>query len=359
MPNRTIGANIYVQRVLSFLIAIIIAFGLTSILIYFSGYSTVKVFWLSLTGGFGSLRRIGLSLNEAAPLLFCSLAYIVAFKSGVWNIGAEGQLFMGAAGTAGAGLFLSDFPPGIHIPLIIISSFVFGAAWGMIPGFLKAKFDTNEIITSLLMNFIGIWLVSYLVRFPMRDPESYIAVSRKIAHSSRLPQLLPGTTSHIGILIALGLSVVIWFVFEKTVLGYRLKSIGVNKLTARYGGIPVEKLIVITMMLSGGAAGLAGMSQVLGVHFLLAEYISPAHYGFLAIPIVFITRLNPYGVIFASLFFGGLLTGSRFVQMTVGIDPTVITIFVSLIMVSLMLDPFIEKKLSEMFFQISLKKEGK
>jgi simple sugar transport system permease protein len=193
----------------------------------------------------------------------------------------------------------------------------------------------------------------------MRNPDSYIGVTRKIAQSSRLPQLLPGTTSHIGILIALGLSAFIWFVFEKTVLGYRLKAIGVNKLTALYGGIPVKKLIVITMVLSGGIAGLAGMSQVLGVHFLLAEYISPAHYGFLAIPIVFITRLNPFGVILASVFFGGMLTGSRFVQMNVGIDPTVITIFVSLIMVALMLDPFIERKLSDMFFQISLKKERK
>ena len=119
------------------------------------------------------------------------------------------------------------------------------------------------------------------------------------------------------------------------------------------------KMIVTAMLLSGGMAGLAGMSQVLGVHFLLAEYISPAHYGFLAIPLVFITRLNPYGVILASLFFGGLLTGSRFVQMSVGIDPTVITIFVSLIMISLMLDPFIEKKLAEMFFKISLRREGK
>jgi simple sugar transport system permease protein len=357
MAERTIGANVYIQRILSFSIAIIIAFGLTSVLIYLSGYSILEVFWLSLSGGFGSLRRIGLSLNEAAPLLFCSLAYIVAFKSGVWNIGAEGQLFLGAAGTAIAGLFMSGLPPAIHIPVIIISSFLFGAAWGMIPGFLKARFDTNEILTSLLMNFIAIWLVSYLVRFPMRNPDSYIAVTRKIAHSSRLPQLLPETTSHIGILIALGLSALIWFVFEKTVLGYRLKAIGVNKLTALYGGIPVEKLIVIAMVLSGGIAGLAGMSQVLGVHFLLAEYISPAHYGFFAIPLVFITRLNPYGAIVASVFFGGLLTGSRFVQMSVGIDPTVITIFVSLIMIALMLDPFIERKLSDMFFKMSLRKE--
>ena len=338
-----------VQRILSFIVAFAIAFLLTSILIYFSGFSIWKVFWLSLTGGFGSFNRIGFSLNEASPLLFCSLAYIISFKSGVWNIGAEGQLFMGAVGATIAGVYASGIPKPLHLTLVIIMGFIFGAVWGAIPGYLKARFNTNEILTTLLMNFIAIWFVSYLIRFPMQDPDSYIAVSEKIPDSGRLPILINGTSAHSGIILAAILSIVVWFLFQKTVIGYRLKSMGVNPQTALYGGISVKKLIIVTMLLSGGFAGLAGVSQVAGVHFLLAEYISPANYGFLAIPIVFITRLNPFGVVLVSIFFGGLLTGSQFVQMTLGIDPTIITIFVSLIMVSLMLDPFIERILIKAF----------
>jgi len=349
MDKPATGVRTYIKKVLSFLIAIVIAIGLTSILIYFSGYNTLEVFWLTLTGGFGSLTRLSLSLNEAAPLLLCTLGLIMAFKSGVWNIGAEGQLLLGAIGAALAGIFLRDIPRPLHLILVIIASFVFGAIWGAVPGVLKARFNTNEIITSLLMNFIAIWILTYLVHFPLENPESWVPVSKKIASTARLPVLISGTSLHIGILLALALSVVVWFIFQKTAFGYRLKCIGKNPYTALYGGISVKRLIVISMILSGGLAGLAGMSQVSGVHYLLAEYISPANYGFLAIPVVFIARLNPFGAVLASIFFGGLLTGSYYVQMNLGIDPTVISTFVALVMISLMLDPFIERSLSRIF----------
>lgn len=340
------GIALVAQRVVSLLVAFLIAFALTYVLIFLSGYNPFQVFWLSLSGGFGSRLRLGLSLNEATTLLFATLAYIVAFRSGVWNIGAEGQLFMGAVGAVVPGIFLAGLPPALHLTIVILSGLACGAAWGAIPGFLKARFGTNEIITSLLMNFIATWFVSYLVRFPLKNPNSFIAVSRKVAPSARLPELLHGTSLHAGLLLALLLTVVVWFIFRKTVLGYRLQSMGANPLTAVYGGIPVGRLTIVAMAMSGGLAGLAGTSQAVGVNYLLAEYISPAHYGFLAIPLVFITRLNPFGALVVSIFFGGMLTGSRVVQMNLGIDPTVITIFLSLIMISLMLDPFIEKRVA-------------
>ncbi|MCL4415785.1 MAG: ABC transporter permease [Actinobacteria bacterium] len=344
--------NIILGRAISLIVAFIIAFTLTSIVVYFSGFNVLKVFWIALTGGFGSIEKISLSLNEAAPLLFCTLAYIVAFKSGVWNIGAEGQLFVGAIGAALAGIYIQGISKLLHIIIIITAGFVFGAFWGFIPGILKSKFKTNEIITSLLMNFIGVWLVSYIVRFPLQDPDSFIAVTQKIQNSARLPLIITRTSMHIGIIIGATIAIIVWFIFQYTVFGYRLKITGTNPLTARFGGIAVDKMIVITMIISGGIAGLAGTVQVTGVHFLLAEFISPAHYGFFAIPLVFITRLNPFAAIVASIFFGGLLTGSKLVQMTVGIDPNVITIFVSLIMLSLMLDQFIEKRILKLFKKV-------
>jgi general nucleoside transport system permease protein len=340
-----------IKRLVSFIIAFIIAFVLTWILISISGYNIFQVFWLSLTGGFGSLQRLGLTLNETAPLLFCSLGYLVAFKSGVWNIGAEGQLFMGALGASVVGIYVKNLSAPLHIFLVIAAGFLFGALWGSIPGILKSRFNTNEIITSLLMNFIAIWFVSYLIRFPMADPAAYIPVSKKIAESARLPVLIPKTSSNWGVVLAFLSAIIIWYIFSKTVFGYRMKVLGTNYFAGLYGGISVKKLIVVTMFISGGLAGLAGMCQVAGVHFLLAEYISPAHYGFISIPIIFISRLNPFAAIIVCLFFGGLLTGGNFVQMKLGIDPTVITIFLSLIMISLMLDPFIEKVLNRLLYR--------
>ncbi|MBM3710214.1 MAG: ABC transporter permease [Actinobacteria bacterium] len=341
--------NVIISRAVSLFIAFLIAFALTSIMVYISGYNVFKVFWISIVGGFGSPEKLSLSLNEASPLLFCTLAYVFAFKSGIWNIGAEGQLFLGALGSAIAGIFIKGIPKPLHLIIVIAAGFLFGAIWGAIPGILKARFKTNEIITSLLMNFIGIWFVSYMIRFPLEDPDSFIAVTKKIQNTARLPVLIPGSSLHSGIILGIILAAVAWFIFQKTVLGYRLKAMGVNPLTAKFGGIAVDKLIITTMLISGGLAGLAGTAQVTGVHFLLAEFISPAHYGFFAIPLVFITRLNPFAAIVASIFFGGLLVGSKVVQMSLGIDPNVITIFVSLIMIALMLEQFIERGLSRLF----------
>jgi simple sugar transport system permease protein len=349
--TKNINYNSILTGVIAFIIAILIAFALTSGLIFLTGFRPLQVFWLSISGGFGSVQRILLTLNEATPLLFCTLGLIVAFKAAVWNIGAEGQLYIGALGTTIAGLSLNGIPTILKVILIFLFSFIFGAVWGAIPGFLKARFKTNEIIVSLLLNFVAIWFVGYLIRFPMLNPKAYIPVSYKLPENVRLPLFVKGNPGHIGIIVALLCAVLVWFIFDKTVMGYRFKSIGVNINTALYGGIMVNRFIVIVMIISGGLAGLAGWSQVAGVYYELSQYLSPAQYGFLAIPIAFIARLNPFGAVITCLFFGGLLTGSKFVELTLGIDPTVISVFVSLIMLTLMLGPFLEKLLTKIMYK--------
>jgi simple sugar transport system permease protein len=325
-----------------------LAFGITSILIYISGFSPLEIYWGIFEGGFGSLGGIGLTLNRATPLLLCSLGLVLAFRCGVWNIGAEGQLYMGAVGALLAGLFLPSMPQPLHLLLIAIASFTFGGIWGAIPGILKVKYKTNEIITSLLMVFIAFWFVAYLVRFPLYSPEAFNPVTAFIPSTARLPTILPGTTSHAGIIIALGLSVVVWFILQKSVFGYRIKATGANPDTALYGGIPVGKTIITSMILSGGLAGLAGMAQVSGVYYILADNLS-ANYGFLAIAVAFIGRLNPFGAVLVAIFFGGLLTGGYFIQIRLGIDVTIVHVLVALIMLSLVVEPFIEKRLERLF----------
>ena len=323
-----------------------IAFGVTSILIAISGFSPLEVYAGLFKGGFGSLAGIGQTLNRATPLLLCSLGLILVFKAGMWNIGAEGQLYMGAVGATLAGLFLPSMPRALHLLLVAIASFIFGAAWGAIPGILRARFKINEIITSLLMVFIAMWFVAYLVRWPLYTPEAFNPVSEFIPSTARLP-ILPGLGAHAGILIALVLSAVVWFILQKSTLGYRIKAVGVNPDTALYGGIPVGKIIVTSFILSGGLAGLAGMAQISGVHYMLADLIS-ANYGFLGIAVAFIGRLNPIGAVIMSIFLGGLLTGGYFIQINLGIDVTVIHVLVALIMLALVLEPFIEQRLERL-----------
>jgi simple sugar transport system permease protein len=330
------------------IIVFALALGITSVLIYISGFSPLEVYWGLLDGGFGSLHRIGLTLNETTPILLAGLGLILMFKGGVWNIGAEGQLYMGAVGAVVAGLFLTGIPGPLHLLLVAIASFIFGGIWGVIPAILKIKYKTNEIITSLMTVFIAWWFLVYAVRFPLHSPTAFIPVSDKIPFTARLPIILPGTPAHAGILIALGLAAVVWFILQKSTFGYRIKAIGINPDTAFYGGIPVGKVMITSGILGGGLAGLAGMAQVSGIHYLLADYLS-ANYGWLAILVVFIGRLEPFRTVLVAILLGGLLSGSHSVQMSLGIDVTVVHILVALIMLSLVLEPVIEKRLERLF----------
>lgn len=332
---------------ISYVIVIAVSVGVTSTLIYISGHSPLEVWGVILAGGFGNTVRFGLSLNLATIFLFSSIGLIFAFKSGLWNIGSEGQIFMGALGTTLVGIFITGIPRPLHLFLVIIAGFVMGGIWGAIPGILKVKYKASEIITTLMMNFIAIWFVVYLVDGPLKDPLAYLPASEKIATTAWLPIILPETAAHGGILLAIVLAIVAWLVLRNTVFGYRIKAIGVNPDAATYGGISVGKLNIITMMLSGGMAGLAGMGQVAGVLHLLADYVSYG-YGFLSIAVAFVARLNPITAILVSILLGGLLRGGRFAEISVGVDISVVQTLAPLLMLFLIVEPVIEKRLSRL-----------
>ncbi|MBA7699517.1 hypothetical protein ES703_108214 [subsurface metagenome] len=255
---------------------------------------------------------------------------------------------MGAVGALIAGYYVPSMPGPLQLLLMGILAFIFGGLWGAVPGYLRARFNTNEIITSLLMVFIASWFVSYLIRFPWRSTTSAgYPVSEIIRNYAWLPTL-PGIGAHAGIIIALVLAVVVWFIVQKSAYGYRIKATGVNPDTASYGGIPVRKIIVSSMILSGGLAGLAGMAQVSGVFHVVSENISVS-YGFLGIVVAFVGRLHPLGAVITAIFLGGLLTGSHYVQASLGIDVTVVHVLVATIMLALVIQPFIEQRLENLF----------
>jgi len=225
MPKLSYAYTRWIIPFLSYLIVLITALAILSILIYVSsGANPLTAYWVLLEGGLGSLARLGNTLNLGTVMLLCSLGLILAFKGGLWNLGSEGQLFMGAMGAAAAALFITGIAKPLHLLLIAIASFIGGGIWGAIPAVLKVKYRVSEIISSLLMNFIAIWFVTYLVEGPWRDPVTAISRTPLIVSTARLPRLLPETNTHLGILIALVLVGIVWFILQKTTLGYRIIS---------------------------------------------------------------------------------------------------------------------------------------
>jgi simple sugar transport system permease protein len=322
------------------LLLIFVAFAVTGVLIYISGYNPLSAFANLIYGAFGSKPGFSNTLVRYSPLLFTGLGVTVAFRCGIWNIGAEGQLYMGALGSTIVGLNLGFLPAWIHLPLAVFAGFIFGGVWGLIAGVLKAKLQINEIISTLLMNFIAIWFVAYMVHFPLRSPTAYNPITPVVLATARLPRPIEGTPIHGGIFIGLVLAVVLYVIIEKTSFGYALKASGISQEAARYGGVPVERTIMLVMFLSGGMAGLGGVGEVLGFRYYLMENIS-LDYGYIAIAVALLAGLHPIGVILTALFFGGLVNGASYMQHTVGISSTLIRVVQGAVVLFVALAPFV------------------
>jgi simple sugar transport system permease protein len=272
---------------------------------------------------FGSIGVFSDTIVKATPLILVGLACSVAFRMRLWNIGAEGQFFLGAFG-ASAVVLIPLLPAGtpawIFIPTMMIAGIACGALWGFIPGFLKARFNVNEIISTLMMNYIAVAWNNFFI-FTVWS-ESGFQMSRMFPKTAWLPRLadfskqIPafrGLTTHLGLIIALLAAVVVWFILYRSRWGYEIRLIGDNPKAASYAGINIQRNIILVMMLSGGLAGLAGMSEITGVVHRLQGAISPG-YGFTGIIIAWLAKLNPFAVVIVSILFGALILAGREIQ---------------------------------------------
>jgi ABC-type uncharacterized transport system permease subunit len=338
----------YYPLVLSFLAVMIVIFAVFSAVLYFSQFDLVEVYRNLFVGSFGSAGAIAQTLIRMCPVLFCSLGLLIAFRCGMWNIGAEGQLYWGALVAAVVGIYVKGFPSFLHISLAVLTSFVCAGIWSAICGLLKTRFNANEVITTLLSNFIAYWATFYFLKFHLQPKTAFNPSSLPVQASAILPTMLNGTLLHAGIPIAILCAVVVWFLMRKTALGYSIDAVGSNISAAAYGGIKVDRVILISMFLSGGLAGLAGLGEVLGIHHLLIRNISP-NYGFIAIAAVFIAKLNPIGSILVSLFFGAILTGGRYLQTSMGIPTHLVDVLVALFIVFMLIQPILEKRIMLVF----------
>jgi len=338
------------QNLIIIIISIFLSLFISSLIFSLRGINPFFALYKIIFSSFGSLYGIKETITKAIPLMLCGIGLTIAFKGKFWNIGAEGQLLIGAVLATWVGLFIGkNLPSIILIPLMFLAGFVGGGLVALIPALLKVRFNTNEVISTLMLNYIIEQYVQYLVYGPWKGKTQYgFPYTDNLPPNALLPIIKGSRIHYPTLIIAIILSILIFFLLFRTKLGYEIRVIGENPLSAKYAGIDYVKVILIMMFLSGGIAALAGVGEIAGIHKHLTypSQISSG-YGFTAIIVAWLAQLNPLLVIVTSLFFGGILVGGDVIQTSFGFPFATINIFNGLMLVFISIGYFlIEYKVS-------------
>lgn len=310
------------------LIAVIAAFLVGGLVVLAIGDNPFMVYRLMFSSAFGLYDALGnftfdnwgYTLFYATPLIFTGLAVALAFKCGLLNIGAEGQLYAGAFAAAWIGITFAKLPGFVLVLLAMLAAMLMGAIWGALPGLLKAKFGSHEVINTIMMNFIAVGLISYLTQRFYKAPGDPIMQTVEIAkqgHLARVHAFFPPFPEriplNIAFLLALLAAFLVWLFLWRTKWGFEIRAVGSNPLAAEYGGISVSRQIVLAMALSGALAGMVGINEVLGYRYRYYHDFSPG-YGFTGIAVALLGRNHPVGIVLAAILFGALIRGGLFVD---------------------------------------------
>ena len=305
-------------RALIPLASILLTFLITSGVVLAYGANPLQAAYYFLIDPLSNPVRLIEVLVKTTPLLLTGIAVAFAFAGGYWNIGVEGQLYMGATAATAIGLQMHNTPAWLALPLVIVGGILAGMAWATLPAVMKVRLKIDEVVTTLLLNYVAIFFVSAILNGPWRDPVSQWPQSPEIAASAIFPRLIPRSRLHLGFILALLVVLGVWFVLSRTSFGLKMKAVGFNIEAARFSGINVGRTMLMVALISGGIAGLAGASEVAGIHFHLIDAISPG-YGYTGIIIATLGALNPIGVSLAAVFIGLIDTGAQTVSRALGV----------------------------------------
>jgi ABC-type uncharacterized transport system permease subunit len=317
------------QEVATPLAAVFLALLLGSGFILFVGENPLTAYKILFVESLGSMRNLATTLQRATPLMFTGLAVAFGYRAGLFNIGAEGQLYMGGFAAAWVGFTFTGLPRLVHLPLAIIAGMLGGAFWGAIPGFLKAKLGVHEVINTIMLNFIALFLTDWLATGPFHGG-SWVPETARVSATAALARLYPPTRLSTGIFLALAAALVAYLILWRTKQGYELRAVGLNPHAAEYGGINVARNTILAMAISGALAGLAGTEQILGLHNRFIVRFS-ADLGFMGVAVALLGKNHPIGVIFAAILFGALQTGSAAMDRLTSVPRELITIIQALI----------------------------
>ncbi len=321
------------------LLAIVFALLIGAILIYLSGHDAVNAYYHLFHGAFGSTYNIAQTLLKSIPLIFTGLAVAIGFQSGLFNIGAEGQLYWGALITAIIAIALPNLSGILLVPLALLGGSLAGAVWAAIPGYLKSRTGAHEVITTIMLNYIATLGTTFLVKnfFKTQGP---VDQTKTIPGQARLPKLIPNTRLTWALILGIAVVFTTKFLLSSTSLGFDLKAVGKNLSAAEYGGIPARNVMVLTMAISGAVAGLAGSTIVLGVLGRFITNFSPG-YGFTGIAVAVLGRNRPIGVLGAALLFGALEAGKVSMQLFTEIPGDLLTVVQGLVILFVAAPSFI------------------
>ena len=325
------------------LLPILLALGVSGLVLLALGKNPLAYYSDVLNRGLFTWGGLQATVTRMAPLLLIAAGLIVSFQAGIWNLGTDGQFLLAAVITAAVAPALVNLMPwGIAITLSFVVAFAVGAAWSLVPAFLKASYGINEIITSLMMTFLGTSLANVLVKIPFRDTTTDVPQTQVLPVADRLPRLF-GTTVNSGILIAILAVLLVHFVMTRTAFGLKLRVVGANPRAAAHAGLNVAKLTFATFALSAGLAGLAGAVEILGVHGTVRADWNPA-YGLLVVPLVFLARFHAVGVIGFTLFFAVLMIGGESASRRVGVPQHFVLLLVGMLLLFLALVEFLDHR---------------
>ena len=310
--------------------ALIVASIVGLLVIAMAGHSPFEAARIMLEAGFGDRHAVTESLLKAVPLLFTGLAVTVAFRAGIWNIGADGQFMIGALAATYLGVHIQWTSPVAAFVSMSLAAFLAGSLWSGVASALREWRHVSEVISTIMLNLIALQLVSFMVHGPLQEAAGTYPQSDRLPEMVRLARWIPGTRLHSGFFLGLFLCVGVWLLLFRTAPGFRIRAIGQNPEAARYAGMSVRRTAVTAMLLSGGLAGLGGYVEIAGVTYRLYENISPG-YGFTAIAVALLGRLHPLAMIPAALLFGGLESATRALQRTMGISPVLAEIIQALV----------------------------
>jgi ABC-type uncharacterized transport system permease subunit len=297
------------QKLYFSVFAIFLAFLVGATIILINKQNPLLAYYTLFQGAFGKPYRIANTLQRAVPLTLTGLSVAIAFKTGVWNIGSEGQLYLGAFAAAWVGFTFDGLHWILLIPLTILAGIIGGGVGGFIPGIMKANYDMHEVITTIMLNSVCILFTGYLVNYPFKAAQGQLGATEKIVFAARLTRLVRLSKLNSGIFFTIGIVILMYYLMQKTSIGYEWKMLGENTLFAQYVGINSGWHIVLVMIMSGALAGIAGTFEVLGVHYRFIEAISPG-YGYDGILIAMIAMYHPLGVVLVALMFGALKVGA-------------------------------------------------
>jgi general nucleoside transport system permease protein len=314
------------------LAAIALALVTGGVLMLVMGVDPLAAYGALLDGALGSPNSIAETLVRAVPLALAAIGVSIAFQAGVFNVGAEGQLYMGATAATWVGLQLTDWPAAPLIAIMILASMLVGGLWAGVAAFLKVRFQASELINTIMMNYIAIFFVAYLVHGPLQEPGSPLGQTARLARSAILPVILPRTRLHFGLILAIAAAIILYIVLWRTTWGFRIRVVGKNALAARNAGIPVRWSIASAFVVSGALAGIAGFCEASGVQHRMIENLSPG-YGYTAIVIALLGQLNPLIVLAAAVLFAALQVGASTMESAVGVPSSIVTIVQYLIII--------------------------